>query len=60
MQAQGPVARDGEHAQRVTLVQVLFGAWKLGQIAQVVQIVGMNAGGIEGLSIEVHVFLCVT
>jgi hypothetical protein len=50
--ARHPIARHGEHAERVVVAQVLLhGEGELREVVEVLQIVGMHAGGVEGLPV---------
>ena len=56
MQPGDTVARDGEHAERVVVAQVLLGGeGEFRQIGEAVEIIRMHAGGIEGGAVMRHV-----
>ena len=58
MQPRQFVARHGEHLERIIVTQVGFdGEGELGQVFEAVQIVRMDACGIEALLVEGHVVI---
>ena len=60
MNAHDLFARHGEHAERVIVAQVLLhGEGEFGEIGQVLQIVRVDAGLVEGFRIERHVLISV-